>query len=49
VADAARIADPGWTTDYEWRKAEAKLNALPQFKTEIEHDIRRRSHEQAPT
>jgi pimeloyl-ACP methyl ester carboxylesterase len=24
-----------WTTDYDWRKAEAKLNALPQFKTEI--------------
>jgi hypothetical protein len=20
-----------WTTDYDWRKAEAKLNALPQF------------------
>jgi pimeloyl-ACP methyl ester carboxylesterase len=25
-----------WTTDYDWRKAEAKLNALPQFITEIE-------------
>jgi pimeloyl-ACP methyl ester carboxylesterase len=25
-----------WTTDYDWRKAEAKLNALPQFTTEIE-------------
>ena len=25
-----------WTTDYEWRKCEAKLNALPQFKTEID-------------
>jgi pimeloyl-ACP methyl ester carboxylesterase len=25
-----------WTTDYDWRKAEAKLNALPQFKTEID-------------
>src|SRR6476620_4944854 len=24
-----------WTTDYDWRKAEAKLNALPQFQTEI--------------
>ena len=23
-----------WATDYDWRKAEAKLNALPQFKTE---------------
>ena len=20
-----------WTTDYDWRKAEARLNALPQF------------------
>jgi pimeloyl-ACP methyl ester carboxylesterase len=25
-----------WTTDYDWRRAEAKLNALPQFRTEIE-------------
>ncbi len=25
-----------WTTDYDWRKAEAKLNALPQFKTDID-------------
>src|SRR5829696_6158493 len=25
-----------WTTAYDWRKAEAKLNALPQFKTEID-------------
>src|SRR5215216_2710565 len=25
-----------WTTDYDWRKAESKLNALPQFTTEIE-------------
>jgi pimeloyl-ACP methyl ester carboxylesterase len=25
-----------WTTEYEWRTAEAKLNALPQFKTEID-------------
>jgi len=25
-----------WTTDYDWRACEAKLNALPQFKTEIE-------------
>jgi pimeloyl-ACP methyl ester carboxylesterase len=24
-----------WTTDYDWRKAEAKLNALPQFTTQI--------------
>jgi pimeloyl-ACP methyl ester carboxylesterase len=25
-----------WGTDYNWRKAEAKLNALPQFITEID-------------
>ena len=25
-----------WQTDYDWRKFEAKLNALPQFKTEID-------------
>jgi pimeloyl-ACP methyl ester carboxylesterase len=25
-----------WGTDYEWRKAEARLNALPQFVTEID-------------
>src|SRR5687768_13349022 len=25
-----------WTTDHDWRKAEAKLNALPQFTTEID-------------
>jgi pimeloyl-ACP methyl ester carboxylesterase len=25
-----------WVTDYDWRKAEAKLNALPQFTTEID-------------
>jgi hypothetical protein len=25
-----------WATDYDWRKAEAKLNALPQFTTEID-------------
>jgi pimeloyl-ACP methyl ester carboxylesterase len=25
-----------WATDYDWRKAEAKLNALPQFMTEID-------------
>jgi pimeloyl-ACP methyl ester carboxylesterase len=41
-----------WTTDYDWRKAEAKLNALPQFTTEIDgveiHFIHIRSpHEHA--
>jgi pimeloyl-ACP methyl ester carboxylesterase len=41
-----------WTTDYDWRKAEARLNALPQFTTEIDgvniHFIHVRSrHEDA--
>jgi pimeloyl-ACP methyl ester carboxylesterase len=25
-----------WTTDYDWRRCETQLNALPQFKTEID-------------
>ena len=25
-----------WTTEYDWRQCEARLNALPQFKTEID-------------
>jgi pimeloyl-ACP methyl ester carboxylesterase len=25
-----------WVTDYDWRRCEAELNALPQFKTEID-------------
>src|SRR5689334_16188343 len=25
-----------WASDYDWRKCEARLNALPQFKTEID-------------
>src|SRR5215467_4119925 len=25
-----------WTTDYDWRACEARLNALPQFKTDID-------------
>jgi pimeloyl-ACP methyl ester carboxylesterase len=41
-----------WATDYDWRKVEAKLNALPQFMTEIDgldiHFIHIRSkHENA--
>jgi pimeloyl-ACP methyl ester carboxylesterase len=41
-----------WTSEYDWRSAEAKLNALPQFKTEIDgvdiHFIHVRSqHEDA--
>src|ERR1044072_2527414 len=42
-----------WGTDYDWRKCEAKLNALPNFITEIDgldiHFIHVRSkHEHAP-
>jgi pimeloyl-ACP methyl ester carboxylesterase len=41
-----------WTTDYDWRRCEAELNALPMFKTEIDgvdiHFIHVRSpHENA--
>src|SRR5262249_53884989 len=41
-----------WETDHDWRACEAKLNALPQFKTEIDgvdiHFIHVRSpHENA--
>jgi pimeloyl-ACP methyl ester carboxylesterase len=41
-----------WATDYDWRKCEARLNALPQFTTEIDgvniHFIHVRSpHEDA--
>ena len=41
-----------WGTDYDWRKIEARLNALPQFTTEIDgldiHFIHVRSkHENA--
>ena len=25
-----------WATDYDWRQCQARLNALPQFKTEID-------------
>jgi pimeloyl-ACP methyl ester carboxylesterase len=25
-----------WATEYDWRKCEARLNALPQFKTEVD-------------
>src|SRR5690242_16407886 len=25
-----------WNTDYDWRTCEARLNALPQFRTEID-------------
>ena len=32
IQDLARY----WTTEYDWRRCEARLNALPQFKTEID-------------
>src|SRR5689334_2731127 len=25
-----------WTSEYDWRKCEARLNALPQFKTTVD-------------
>nr|WP_308442497.1 epoxide hydrolase [Asanoa ferruginea] len=34
-ATIRRLADY-WATDYDWRRCESKLNALPQFKTEID-------------
>jgi hypothetical protein len=33
---AARALARFWTTEYDWRKCEARLNALPQFKTELD-------------
>jgi pimeloyl-ACP methyl ester carboxylesterase len=39
-----------WATDYDWRKVEARLNALPQFITEIDgldihfHELDRGGH-----
>ena len=35
LATAKALAEY-WETQYDWRKAEAKLNALPQFTTEID-------------
>jgi hypothetical protein len=48
IQDLARY----WGSEYDWRKCEAKLNALPQFMTEIDgldiHFIHVRSrHEDA--
>src|ERR1700755_2681756 len=43
-----------WGTDYDWRRAEAKLNALPQFITEIDGldihfiHVRSRHHDALP-
>jgi pimeloyl-ACP methyl ester carboxylesterase len=33
---ATRAVARFWTTEYDWRKCEARLNALPQFKTELD-------------
>ena len=39
-----------WATDYDWRRCEAQLNTLPQFKTEIDgldiHFIHVKSNQQ---
>jgi pimeloyl-ACP methyl ester carboxylesterase len=43
-----------WATDYDWRKVEARLNALPQFATEIDGleihfiHVRSRNHNALP-
>src|SRR5713101_6613605 len=35
-----------WGTEYDWRKVEARLNALPQFITEIDgHSLHSRTFE----
>jgi pimeloyl-ACP methyl ester carboxylesterase len=34
--DTARALAHYWAKDYDWRKCEARLNALPQFTTEID-------------
>src|ERR1700732_2203586 len=44
VSDATQGVEPAtmqalaryWATDYDWRKVEEKLNALPNFVTEID-------------
>src|SRR5262245_48736692 len=33
---AAQALARYWTTEYDWRRCEERLNALPQFKTEID-------------
>jgi pimeloyl-ACP methyl ester carboxylesterase len=47
--DTARAIATYWAKDYDWRKCEARLNALPQFTTEIDgveiHFIHVRSKE----
>ena len=34
--EAVRALADYWVNDYDWRRCEAKLNALPQFKAEID-------------
>jgi pimeloyl-ACP methyl ester carboxylesterase len=37
-----------WTTDYDWRRCEERLNALPNFKTEIDGEDIHFLHVQSP-
>ena len=37
VKDVRRLVDY-WKNGFDWRKAEAKLNELPQYQTQIEVD-----------
>src|SRR5690349_22751803 len=37
-----------WTTDYDWRVCETRLNALPQFKTEIDGVDSHFTHAKSP-
>ncbi len=37
-----------WTTDYDWRRGEARLNALPQFTTEIDGVVIHFIHVRSP-
>src|SRR4051794_21211400 len=50
LATVKALADY-WVTDYDWRRAEARLNALGQFQTEIDgvdiHFIHVRSQHEA--
>src|SRR6476660_6352346 len=34
--DTVQVLARYWATEYDWRKCQAKLNALPQFITEID-------------
>ena len=37
-----------WGTEYDWRRCEARLNALPQFKTKAEERAAAKAEELAP-